>query len=262
MYRQVQLSACFFLSVVLTSPTVAQTPVHEPEIGRPQAQEKKKKRTNPVVRRWQEEILAIEKLILQNQAREALQRGNRLAREMLRLIKSGDGVGRALGSVNTLRAIAATMTGDERLGLWHWHIAVQMFPELKKRDISYFGEAGRFLMNHPPRTDLRQPSPQAPNPVSLGTGKVTKPKKKHAPAPKYPPGKRGSDDSSVMVIVQAIIDKSGKVRDPIILKSQGEFTMVCAALEALWRWEFEPATLDGEPIEVFYNLTFNFRSGY
>lgn len=31
------------------------------------------------------------------------------------------------------------------------------------------------------------------------------------------------------------------------------------AIDALREWTFEPATLDGKPVAVFYNLTFNFR---
>jgi hypothetical protein len=40
----------------------------------------------------------------------------------------------------------------------------------------------------------------------------------------------------------------------------GEPTMAYIALDALREWEFEPARLDGEPIESFYTLTVNFRS--
>jgi hypothetical protein len=31
------------------------------------------------------------------------------------------------------------------------------------------------------------------------------------------------------------------------------------AIESLLQWTFEPATLDGKPVAVYYNLTFNFR---
>jgi protein TonB len=31
-----------------------------------------------------------------------------------------------------------------------------------------------------------------------------------------------------------------------------------AALEAIRRWRFEPATLDGKPLATGYNLTMNF----
>jgi len=31
------------------------------------------------------------------------------------------------------------------------------------------------------------------------------------------------------------------------------------AIEAVRKWRFAPATLDGEPVEVYYNLTLDFR---
>jgi periplasmic protein TonB len=32
-----------------------------------------------------------------------------------------------------------------------------------------------------------------------------------------------------------------------------------AALDAVRQWKFEPATRAGEPVDVYYNLTVNFR---
>jgi outer membrane biosynthesis protein TonB len=31
------------------------------------------------------------------------------------------------------------------------------------------------------------------------------------------------------------------------------------AVEAVRKWRFEPATLNGEPVAVYYNFTLNFR---
>jgi hypothetical protein len=36
--------------------------------------------------------------------------------------------------------------------------------------------------------------------------------------------------------------------------------MAYAVLDPFREWEFEPALPDGEPVEVFYNLTGTFRS--
>ncbi len=32
-----------------------------------------------------------------------------------------------------------------------------------------------------------------------------------------------------------------------------------AAVDAIKKWRFEPATLHGKPVAVYYNLTVNFR---
>ncbi|MCP3998882.1 MAG: hypothetical protein GY722_28025 [bacterium] len=51
----------------------------------------------------------------------------------------------------------------------------------------------------------------------------------------------------------------GTPTHPVILKAEGELTLVLTSLEAFWRWKFEPAKLDGEPVDVYYNLTINFK---
>jgi TonB family protein len=63
---------------------------------------------------------------------------------------------------------------------------------------------------------------------------------------------------SGIVIVEVIIDKSGRVRDAVVLKPL-PFGLDKAAIEAVRQWEFRPATLNGEPVDVIFNLTINFR---
>ncbi|MEM7355459.1 MAG: energy transducer TonB, partial [Acidobacteriota bacterium] len=87
---------------------------------------------------------------------------------------------------------------------------------------------------------------------------VKRPRKKRAPQPMFPAAKRGQGHLSV--VVSAIIDEEGRPTEPVIVEADGEFSLVCATLEALWKWEFEPATYKGEPVPVYYNLVTNFRS--
>ena len=59
------------------------------------------------------------------------------------------------------------------------------------------------------------------------------------------------------MIVQAIIDKEGNVTNVKLLKSLpmglGE-----EASKAVRNWKFKPATLNGKPVDVYYNLTVTF----
>jgi TonB family protein len=63
---------------------------------------------------------------------------------------------------------------------------------------------------------------------------------------------------SGIVIVECHIDATGIVRDAIILKDL-PFGLGDAALAAVKQWEFEPGTLDGQPVDVLFNLTVNFK---
>lgn len=213
---------------------------------------------NPVVEAWVERMREIELRAQKGEGKKALRAADRLAAEIVYRVESGD-ASRLLGTLNVLRAVAAYNAGDERLALWHWHIALQMFPKFSEFRHDIYGEAGRFLEEHPLR---RKFPPQMPNEDDVPiVGNVTPPRKKKAPKPKFPQGKRHALKEHVAVVVQAVIDKEGRVTRPVILKAEGEFTLVCASLEALWRWEFEPARIGGEPIDVYYNLTINFRPG-
>lgn len=61
-----------------------------------------------------------------------------------------------------------------------------------------------------------------------------------------------------IVIVEAIIDKHGSVRDVKVLKGL-PFGLDQAAVDAVKRWRFKPGTLNGAPVDVIFNLTVNFK---
>ena len=100
------------------------------------------------------------------------------------------------------------------------------------------------------------PSPEPEGPIQVG-GDVLAPTKINAPQPQYTEIARKARVQGV-VIVQAIIDKQGNVTNVKILKGLpmglGE-----AAVDAIKQWRFKPATLNGKPVAVYYNLTVNFR---
>ena len=101
------------------------------------------------------------------------------------------------------------------------------------------------------------PPPMEPTgPIRVG-GDVKAPKKLSSPNPQYTEIARKARIQGV-VIVEAIIDKQGKVTDVKILKGL-PMGLDKAAAEAVSKWRFESATLNGKPVAVIYNLTVNFR---
>lgn len=93
-------------------------------------------------------------------------------------------------------------------------------------------------------------------PLHVG-GDVRAPVKIHAPQPQYTPIARKARIQGV-VIAQAVIDEEGNVASLEVLKGL-PMGLSETAVEAMERWKFEPATLNGEPVAVYYNLTVNFR---
>ena len=54
------------------------------------------------------------------------------------------------------------------------------------------------------------------------------------------------------------IAKGGSVRDVQVLKGL-PFGLDQAAVEAVKKWKFKPGTLNGQPVDVIFNLTVNFK---
>jgi len=113
-----------------------------------------------------------------------------------------------------------------------------------------------------PDTDIIFDIPEGPppiepeGPIRVG-GDVTRPEKIAGPNPQYTEIARKARIQGV-VIVEAIIDKTGVVTNVRVLKPL-PMGLDQAAVEAVKKWKFKPATLNGKPVDVYYNLTVNFR---
>lgn len=105
-----------------------------------------------------------------------------------------------------------------------------------------------------------EPEPFAPDfaePVDLGPDTVVEP-----PAvlerrfPVYPPRLR-AEGVEGRVVARGIVGRDGRLQDVEIVSSDDPlFTQ--ALLAALAEWRFHPATVDGEPVAVFYQLVHDF----
>ncbi len=100
------------------------------------------------------------------------------------------------------------------------------------------------------------PVAEPEGPIHVG-GDVKKPEKISAPQPQYTEIARKARIQGG-VIVQAIINKQGEVTNVKVLKGL-PMGLAEEAVKAIKSWKFKPATLNGKPVDVYYNLTVNFR---
>lgn len=75
--------------------------------------------------------------------------------------------------------------------------------------------------------------------------------------PVYPEDYRRARVSG-LVILEVAISETGKVEQVGVLKSLGS-GLDMAAVAAVRQWKFKPATRDGKPVPVLFNLTINFK---
>jgi TonB family protein len=78
----------------------------------------------------------------------------------------------------------------------------------------------------------------------------------HKVAPAYPPAARMQHIHGT-VRVRVLIDKEGKVTqlEPV----SGPQELIPAALDAVRQWRYEPALLDGKPVDIHTEITVNFK---
>jgi TonB family protein len=148
------------------------------------------------------------------------------------------------------KAAALAGLGREDEARWYWGYAQFIDEDVAdSAEVAAIGRAGEILKRMAPRTfaDMKRVGGAVKAPVTIKRVE-----------PVYPEQARRLRISGI-VIVECTIDKSGVVRDGRVLKGLPVPTLAYTALEAVRRWTFQPATVDGEPINVFFNLTINFR---
>jgi periplasmic protein TonB len=99
------------------------------------------------------------------------------------------------------------------------------------------------------------PGDSRPIVFSIGSG-MTRPEIVHQVQPRYTELARQSGTQGA-VIVEAIIDQKGYVTNVRVLRGL-PMGLDKAAVEAIQQWRFKPATLQGQPVKVYYMLTVNF----
>jgi len=104
----------------------------------------------------------------------------------------------------------------------------------------------------PPGSDAELVDGQAP--VRVG-GNIKTPAKIVNVSPVYPPEAQAAGISGV-VILEAVIDTQGSVRNTKVLRSIPALDQ--AALDAVKEWRFQPTMLNGAPVPVIMTVTVNF----
>jgi periplasmic protein TonB len=106
-----------------------------------------------------------------------------------------------------------------------------------------------------PATVKTQPSPVVDKTYRVG-GDVKSPSLKSAPPPAYPPLAKATRTQGT-VRLNGIISRDGTVRSLELIS--GHPLLVQAALNAVRAWLYEPARLNGQPVDVILVIDVNFK---
>jgi TonB family protein len=129
---------------------------------------------------------------------------------------------------------------------WYWHVARSLYPNF---NLAPYGAAGAWLKDH---ADEQLETVDAP------PGAIQQPVCLNRRDPRYP---LGAVIGSVAepITVRVVIDKDGAVRHPRLVNTTAAPTLVYAATEAVKKWQFQPASVDGKACPMDFELTVNFQ---
>jgi periplasmic protein TonB len=128
-------------------------------------------------------------------------------------------------------------------------------PVLPAQVNAFPGLIGENVGNAAPRANLMLPAGPAP-PAPVKGGQLQQPKLLSSEAASYPPLAR-TQHVQGDVVIDALIDGSGRVAATNVIS--GNALLRQQAVDALRRWKYQPALLNGEPIPIHINVTITFH---
>jgi protein TonB len=119
------------------------------------------------------------------------------------------------------------------------------------------GAIGNWVDDGVPATGGESPAGGAGEATVTFHSGMTRPQILHRTEPRYPEVARRLHKQGV-VVVEAEIGRDGLVRSARAVSGLG-FGFEESALAALQTWRFTPATLNGQPVAVYYRLSVAFK---
>jgi TonB family protein len=211
-------------------------------------------------REWNRKFQDAIGLLKSGEPEKALRKLEGVLEEYAGLAGPGAANERNLGTILVHRAIAEQALGRAEDARWSWDLAVNFLPMAHTFDLSPFGEAGQELLEYAriaAREKESKPFPDARGCENCVPG-LTPPKPIKTVQPRYTTAGWQFLVEGALV-VRVVVDAQGRVRSPEVIEKLSTPGLSYAALIALRGWKFEPATLDGKPIPVYYTLTVNYK---
>ena len=159
----------------------------------------------------------------------------------------------ALTEAVVFRAIAESRTMQNDRAAWEWYVAANLSPDYAAKLHAELDEAGAFptlKQLWSPVADVARLLPSDPTAV---------PPKIVSRAGLVYPMRARRLHIEARIVVESLIDRSGKVTRPRVVTQDLDPSLIVAALDALSKWVFEPGRAAGKPVPVIYNLTIDFK---
>lgn len=183
----------------------------------------------------------------------------KLINSMMDNLNTGDSAAYTMGLTIAYRAVAEAGMGNYEEADWYRHVARSMSPQVAQINMSQFGNAGAWFTSGESDNTPMASSTSSSSELVASPADRRDPICKYKPYPKYPLG-AVLGKVAAPVVVHVLIDSDGTVRHPTVVSQSVAPTLVYAATEAVKRWQFEPAMMDGKACPAEFDLTVNFQN--
>lgn len=206
---------------------------------------------NPIVVQWESKMARSTKALRAGKYDRALKLSSWVVKDMMESLGTGHDATRAFGIALTHRALALAGLGRNEDALWEWHTILSLFPGFARGDVGSFGAPGAFLAANPL-------PPEPPDFDPEVAARIRPPKELERVQPRFPEGARQFRTTGTLV-VRVAITKEGTISSPRVLTPLPAPTLSYAALEAVRKWRYEPAMLDGVPIATTLTVSVTYK---
>ncbi len=159
------------------------------------------------------------------------------------------------------QAVAEANLDRREVAIWHWHVAQNLDLRMRRRDLAPYGKAGKLLYEYPLRAEGEVPAPYVVPETLPGQARLrgaVMPEMSSVPTVLNNTGavQEGTGDFHVEVI----IDRQGRVQQPVVRSAHLHPIVIYASLEWLRKIPpFQPARYDGEPVDALDSVTVKFH---
>jgi TonB family protein len=171
----------------------------------------------------------------------------KLINSMMDNLNRGESAMYTFGLTVAYRAVAEAGLQRYDEADWYWHVARCLYPAFATDfDLTPYGEAGTWLAKRTCQAADTGNSSPSQRPVCINRREPT-----------YPVGAVVGGVAEP-IMIRVLIDRDGSVRHPALASATSAPTLVYAATEAVKDWQFQPASVDGKPCPMQFDLTVNF----
>jgi hypothetical protein len=189
---------------------------------------------------------------------DARQSARQLADEILHKAWNDPELDSVLAELAFYQAVANANLDLRDQAIWDWYTALNLDKWIAARDLSPYGKAAKLFMEFPLRRIGEMPTRfEQRDPALYQSASSPLPPRVSVPNLFNDDGatQRGSTDLKI----ELIVDRSGDLHQPIVISRHLPPVVVYAGLDWLRDLpKFEPAELDGRPIDTLYPLTIDF----